>query len=171
MAALRDEVKLYIVNALACFDSPTQVALAVKEEFGLDVSRQQVSCYDPNTYVGRNLSQKWRDIFDATRKRFRETAEEIPIASKAFRLRGLGRIAQQAEKVRNLQLVASLYEQAAKEVGDVYVNRKIDPDKSLDEEIKRLEIERRKAELKQLETGGGDKTAQLLSELISKLPS
>ena len=29
MAALKDEVKLYIVNALACFDSPTQVSIAV----------------------------------------------------------------------------------------------------------------------------------------------
>lgn len=123
MAALRDEVKLYIVNALACFDSPTQVSIAVKEEFGLDVSRQQVSCYDPNTYVGRNLSQKWRDIFEGTRKKFRETAEDIPIASKAFRLRGLGRIALQAEKMRNLPLVATLYEQAAKEMGDMYVNK------------------------------------------------
>jgi hypothetical protein len=123
MAALRDEVKLYIVNALACYDSPTQVSIAVKEEFGLDVPRQQVSLYDPNTYVGRNLSEKWRTIFNETRAKFRETADEIPIASKAFRLRGLGRLAQQAEKMRNLQLVATLYEQAAKEVGDIYVNK------------------------------------------------
>jgi hypothetical protein len=123
MAALKDEVKLYIVNALACFDSPTQVSIAVKEEFGLDVPRQQVSLYDPNTYVGRNLSQKWRTIFEETRTKFRATAEEIPIASKAFRLRGLGRLAQKAENMRNLPLVASLYEQAAKEVGDIYVNK------------------------------------------------
>ncbi|MDN2697155.1 DUF2280 domain-containing protein [Janthinobacterium sp. SUN073] len=123
MAALKDEVKLFIVNALACFDAPTQVSIAVKEEFGLDVSRQQVSCYDPNTYVGRNLSQKWRTIFEETRAKFRATAEEIPIASKAFRLRGLGRLAQKAENMRNLPLVASLYEQAAKEVGDIFVNK------------------------------------------------
>ena len=96
MATLKDEVKLYVVTALACFDSPTQVSIAVKEEFGLDVSRQQVSCYDPNTYVGRNLSLKWRTIFEETRAKFRATAEEIPIASKAFRLRGLGRLAQKA---------------------------------------------------------------------------
>ena len=123
MAALRDEVKLYIVNALACYDSPTQVSNAVKEEFGLDVSRQQVSLYDPNTYVGRNLSLKWRTIFEETRAKFRAAAEDIPIASKAFRLRGLGRLAQKAENMRNLPLVASLYEQAAKEMGDIFVNK------------------------------------------------
>lgn len=123
MAALRDEVKLFIVNALACYDAPTAVAESVKLEFGLEVTRQQVSCYDPNTYVGRNLSAKWRTIFNETRAKFRETADDIPIASKAFRLRGLGRLAQKAESMRNLPLVASLYEQAAKEVGDMYVNK------------------------------------------------
>ncbi len=130
MAALRDEVKLFIVNALACYDAPTQVSIAVKEEFGLDVSRQQVSLYDPGTYVGRNLSKKWRDIFTETRAKFRATAEEIPIASKAFRLRGLGRLAQKAESMRNLPLVASLYEQAAKEMGDIFVNRRLDAPKA-----------------------------------------
>jgi hypothetical protein len=171
MAALRDEVKLFIVNALACYDAPTAVATSVKDEFGIIVSRQQVSCYDPNTYVGRNLSQKWRDIFTATRAKFRSTADEIPIASKAYRLRVLGRAVQKVESGGNVGMLLQVLEQAAKEVGDVYVNRKVDPDKSLDEEIKRLEIDRRKAELKQMETGGGDSTAKLLSELISKLPS
>jgi len=171
MAALRDEVKLFIVQALACFDTPTQVAKAVKEEFGLDVIRQQVAAYDPNCYVGRNLSKKWRTVFEDTRKKFREDTASIPIASRAYRLRALARMAQQAEGMRNIALAVSVIEQAAKEVGDVYVNRKVDPDKSLDEEIKRLEIERRKAELKQMETGGGDKTAELLSKLIAGLPS
>lgn len=171
MAALRDEVKLFIVNALACYDAPTAVAEAVKLEFSIDVTRQQVSCYDPNTYVGRKLSAKWRKIFDETRGKFRAKADDIPIASKAFRLRTIARVATKAESMRNLPLVLDAMERAAKEVGEVYVNRKVDPDKSLDEEIKRLEIERRRAELKQLETGGGDKTAQLLSDLIAKLPS
>lgn len=171
MAALKDEVKLFIVQALACYDTPTQVAKAVKEEFGLDVLRQQVACYDPNCYVGRNLSQKWRTVFNDTRAKFRDEVAEIPIASRAFRLRALARMAQQAEGMRNIALAVQVIEQAAKEVGDVYVNRKLEVDKSQDEEIKRLEIERRKAELKQMETGGGDQTAKLLSELISKLPS
>ncbi|SDR37557.1 Terminase small subunit [Paraburkholderia fungorum] len=43
--------------------------------------------------------------------------------------------------------------------------------KSLDEEIKALEIARRKAELAAIEKGGGNSNAQLLAELISKLPS
>lgn len=131
MAALRDEVKLFIVQALACFDTPTQVSKAVKEEFGLDVMRQQVAAYDPNCYVGRNLSLKWRTVFNDTRAKFREEVAEIPIASRAFRLRALARMAQQAEGMRNIALAVSVIEQAAKEVGDMYVNRRLDAPKPL----------------------------------------
>lgn len=171
MATLTEDAKRHIVQALACFDTPTQVCVSVKEEFGVIVERQQVAQYDPTKASGKSLSKKWRTLFDDTRTRFREEAAEIPIASRAFRLRALGRMAQQAESMRNIALAVSVIEQAAKEVGDVYINRKVDPDKSLDEEIKRLEIEKRKAELKLIEKGGGNSNAQLLADLIAKLPS
>jgi hypothetical protein len=81
MAALRDEVKAYVVPALACFDTPSQVASSVKAEFGLNVSRQQREACDPTKYVGRNLPVKWKTLFEDTRKRFREETADIPIAS------------------------------------------------------------------------------------------
>lgn len=130
MAALKDEVKQFIVQALACFDTPTQVAASVKEEFGLDVPRQQIAVYDPTKYNGRLLSQKWKTLFHDTRKKFREEVAEIPIASRAFRLRALARMAQQAEGMRNIALAVQVIEQAAKEVGDVYVNRRLDAAKT-----------------------------------------
>lgn len=40
----------------------------------------------------------------------------------------------------------------------------------LDEELKRLEIEKRKAELKALQTGSQSSNAQLLADLIARLP-
>ncbi|UZS74342.1 DUF2280 domain-containing protein [Pseudomonas syringae] len=123
MAALRDEVKAFIVQALACFDAPSQVVLAVKEQYGIDVSRQLCERYDPNKYAGRDLSQKWKTYFHECRSRFREETADIDIANRAYRLRGLSRVAQKAETMRNYALMAHLYEQAAKEVGDVYVNR------------------------------------------------
>lgn len=130
MAALRDEVKQFVVQALACFDTPTQVSVSVKEEFGLDVPRQQIAAYDPYKYVGRSLSVKWKTLFDDTRKRFREEQAEIPIANRAFRLRALARMAQQAESMKNIALAVQVIEQAAKEVGDMYVNRRLDPPKA-----------------------------------------
>lgn len=131
MAALKNDVKAFIVQALACFDTPTQVSQAVKQEFDIDVTRQQVEQHDPTKRAGANLAAKWRTLFEDTRKRFREETADIPIANRAFRLRGLGRMAEKAESMRNLALTAQLYEQAAKECGDMYVNRKIEPDKPL----------------------------------------
>ena len=123
MAVLKNEVKSFIVQALACFDTPSQVVEAVKNEYGVVVSRQQVETHDPTKSAGKGLAVKWATLFHDTRKRFREETAEIPIANRAFRLRGLGRMAEKAETMRNLALTAQLYEQAAKEVGDVYVNR------------------------------------------------
>lgn len=131
MAALRDEVKAFVVQALACFDTPSQVVASVKAEFGLDVSRQQCEAYDPTKYVGRNLNVKWKTLFEDTRKRFREETADIPIANRAYRLRTLGRMAERAETMKNMALTAQLLEQAAKEVGDVYVNRRLEPEKPL----------------------------------------
>lgn len=131
MAVLRSEVKAFIVQALACFDTPSQVVESVKKEFGLDLSRQQCESHDPTKFAGRALGVKWAELFHSARKRFREETTDIPIANRAYRLRGLGRMAEKAENMRNLALTAQLYEQAAKEVGDVYVNRRLEPEKPL----------------------------------------
>ncbi|WP_296267441.1 DUF2280 domain-containing protein [Pseudomonas sp. UBA6562] len=131
MAALSNEVKAFIVQALACFDTPSQVAEAVKNEFGIVVSRQSVESHDPTKRAAHRLAKRWVVMFEDARKRFREETAEIPIANRAFRLRGLGRMAEKAENMRNLALTAQLYEQAAKECGDMYVNRKLEPDKPL----------------------------------------
>ncbi|AGL85579.1 DUF2280 domain-containing protein [Pseudomonas protegens] len=130
MAALKSDVKAFIVQALACFDTPSQVSQAVKQEFDIDVTRQQVEQHDPTKRAGSHLALKWQTLFHDTRKRFREETADIPIANRAFRLRGLARMAEKAENMRNLALTAQLYEQAAKECGDMYVNRarKEEPD-------------------------------------------
>lgn len=131
MAVLRSEVKAYIVQALACFDTPSQVAESVKTEFGITITRQQVESHDPTKYAGQRLAKKWADLFHLARKRFREETADIPIANRAYRLRTLGRMAEKAESMKNMALTAQLLEQAAKEVGDVYVNRRIEPEKPL----------------------------------------
>lgn len=123
MATLNDAVKQFIVQALACYDTPQQVSDAVKEEFVLEVPRQQVALYDPTKHSGRNLSQKWRAIFAATRENFKAQTADIPIAQRAYRLRKMGQIATKAEQMRNLPLVLQILEQAAKETGDAYVNK------------------------------------------------
>lgn len=131
MAVLRSEVKAFIVQALACFDTPSQVVESVKKEFGIEVSRQQCESHDPTKFAGRGLGAKWVELFHDARKRFREETSDIPIANRAYRLRTLGRMAERAESLKNMALTAQLLEQAAKEVGDVYVNRRLEPEKPL----------------------------------------
>jgi len=116
-------VKQYIVQALACFDKPSQIAEAVKDEFNIVVPRQQVEKYDPTKQAGRGLSKKWRVVFNDARDAWRKGTTEVPIANRVFRLRTLDRLAAKAEKARNAGLTMRILEQAAKEVGDVYVNR------------------------------------------------
>lgn len=123
MAALSTEVKAFIVQSLACYESPAKVIVLVKEEFRLTISRQQVSAYDPSNAMAKSLSKKWVDLFNETRSRFQNEISDIPIANKAYRLRALNRMMDNAEKMKNIVLAAGIIEQAAKEVGDSYTNK------------------------------------------------
>lgn len=123
MAVLQNEVKAFIVQALACFDTPSQVVESVQKEYGVTITRQQVETHDPTKTSGKCLAKRWVTLFEDTRKRFRDDTADIPIANRAFRLRALGRMAERAESVKNLALAAQLLEQAAKEAGGTYTNK------------------------------------------------
>jgi len=123
-AKLSDEVKTYIVQALACFDSPSIVAASVKKEFGIEVSRQLVESHDPNKKAASGLAPKWRVLFEETRKTFLEDTASIAISHRAVRLRALQRMADKAEGQGNMVLASSLLKQAAEEVGGSYTNRR-----------------------------------------------
>lgn len=123
MPALDAQVKTFIVQQLACFDTPSTVVEAVKNEFGQTVSRQTVESHDPTKHAGRKLAQRWVDLFNSTRERFKAETAEIPIANRAVRLRALNRMANKAESMKNMALAAQIIEQAAKETGGAYTNR------------------------------------------------
>lgn len=124
MAALKAEVKAFIVQQLACFDTPTQVVEAVKKEFGVITTRQQVEGHDPTKAAGKKLSEHWVLMFNETREKFCNETSHIPIANKAFRLRALNRMVQVAEERKNFALAAQLLEQAAKEAGGAFTNKR-----------------------------------------------
>lgn len=123
MAALKPEVKAYIIQMLACYDTPSQVVEAVQKDFGIAITRQQVETHDPTKISGKTLAKKWVDLFNRTRDRFLNEISDIPIANKAYRLRVLQRMSTTAEGMKNLGMTAQLLEQAAKEVGDAYSNK------------------------------------------------
>lgn len=117
-------VQTFVVQSLACFDSPGVVAEAVRKEFGQTIARQSVEAYDPNKKAGAKLAQRWRALFAESRKAFLDSTAEIGISHRTVRLRALQRMASGAEDRGNLVLAAQLLEQAAKEVGDVYTNKR-----------------------------------------------
>lgn len=120
---LTDEAKLFVVQQLAMFETPSEVAKAVKEEFGLEITRQAVEAYDPHKRAGSALSQEFRELFEKTRETFLTDTAAIGVSHKVVRLRTLARLIETAEKRGNAVLAANLLVQVAKEMGDAYTNR------------------------------------------------
>ena len=113
MVALKEPVKIFIVQSLACFETPQQVADAVQQRFGIEIDRRQCEGYDPTKFSGRNLSKKLTELFERNRKDFRENIEDIAIANKAFRLRELQKMYE--DSGRNKRVKQNLLKQAFQE--------------------------------------------------------
>lgn len=123
MAALKENVKLFIVIGLARHLTPSQVVDAVKEEFELVVSRMQVQTYDPTKAQGKSLSKKFKEIFLAARKKFIDEESETPISLKNYRLQILQINLNRAMHSGNIVLANQTIEQAAKEANNFYSNK------------------------------------------------
>ncbi|MEG1531460.1 MAG: DUF2280 domain-containing protein [Lactococcus sp.] len=121
MAALKEPVKIFIVQALACRDTPQQVVDHVKQEFDLVISRSQCQSYDPTKYSGRNLSEKFVKLFNETREKFDDGLIDIPIANKHYRMRQYDKL---LNKAKNIPMSLRIMEQAAKDSGGLFTNRK-----------------------------------------------
>jgi hypothetical protein len=122
MSTLTDDIKEFIVRRLACCDTPSEVVDAVNVNFGVTVSRQQVHRYDPN--CSDPPAQRWRDLYAATRQVWLREVAEIGIAQKAVRLAMLDRMARRAMSSHRMDRTLSCLEQAAKECGGIYENRR-----------------------------------------------
>lgn len=121
MATLKEPVKIFIVQALACRDTPQEVAEAVKQEFKIELDRRQCASYDPTKPAGQNLSKKFVQLFEETRKKFDEGLIDIPIANKHFRLKQYQK--QLERNAKNTVMSLKILEQAAKDVGGQFTNR------------------------------------------------
>jgi hypothetical protein len=122
MAKLTQELQAFVVQQLACFLTPSEVAAAVSEEFGAEIGRQQAWKYHPAN--NPDLAPKWRVMFDATRAAFVAETATIGIAHRAYRLRRLERYLHSAEETKRYALAAQLLKQAAEEMGGSYTSRR-----------------------------------------------
>jgi hypothetical protein len=122
VAALAEDVKTYIVQALACFDSVAQVVDDVKVDFGLVLDRRQVACYDPTLASGADLGKKLKAVFEATRKKFLEDVASVAATNRTVRMRRLERMSVLHRA--NPAMASLLLEQIAKEMGNVFTNKR-----------------------------------------------
>jgi hypothetical protein len=113
---LPDDVKTRIVIELACFKSPSRVQALVKEEFDLDVPRQNIEVYDPTKFAGKALSKRWRAVFDEARALYLKDTASVGIASKVYRLRQLQELYDRYTE-RNPILAINLLKEAREEEG------------------------------------------------------
>lgn len=151
MAALKEPVKIFIVQSLACFETPQQVADAVKQRFGIEIERQQCENYDPTKYAGRNLSKKLRELFERTRKDFKENIEDIPIANKAFHFKELQQMYGEYSKNKVMKAKVLKQAQSLIQMGSAGPSG-LSEKEQIEIEMKRLELEKLKREVNPPET-------------------
>ncbi len=123
VSALTDEIKEFIVRGLARYQTPSDVADAVREIYHVEISRQRVYAYDPD--CTQPPAQRWRDLHAATRQAFLAEVADVGVAHKAVRLRLLERMTQRALANNYTERAAGFLEQAAKECGGFYEGRKV----------------------------------------------
>lgn len=121
MAVLKEPVKIFIVQALACRDRPQEVVDAVRQEFGIEIPLQQCAAYDPTRPTCRKLSADLKKLFFDTREKFDAGLIDIPIANKHYRLKQYQK--QLERNAKNTVMSLKILEQAAKDVGGQFTNK------------------------------------------------
>jgi hypothetical protein len=122
---LTTQHKLAIIKQLACLQSPSEVVEALKSEFGVKLSKQQVSHYDPTVKQSRGkLKPEWIELFEQTRADFINEISRVPISHRTYRLMQLDRLYHSAFRAKNYVLAMKVLEQAAKECGGFYDSAK-----------------------------------------------
>lgn len=111
--------KRFLVQRLACFEKPSAVAKAFKEEFGFELQLNRVTYYDPTTKAGAALADDLKVLFTETRKQFLADIDAIPIANKAYQLWALDRALDLVQKQGHVRMVIPLVEAAAKIAGTI----------------------------------------------------
>ncbi len=69
-------------------------------------------------------AERWKELFHQDRKRFLDNVDSIGIANKTVRIQRLEYLCTLALQRKNVKLAAELMEQAAKEMGEVFTNRR-----------------------------------------------
>lgn len=121
---LTEEIKFFIVAQLAMWKTPSEVVDLVREEYEKEVTRQTVHGYDPTTKAGEALSAELREFFFTTRRDFEQSIKGIAISHQSYRLKELHRLYVKNSQLGNVVEARLNLEQAAREVGGAYTNKR-----------------------------------------------
>jgi hypothetical protein len=111
--------KRFLVQQLACFETPTSAAALFKVEFGFEIKPNRVAYYNAHTKSAAALAPELVTLFDETRKQFLEKLEDVAIYHKAVQLRVLERALALAVNRGQIPMVIALVEAAAKIAGTI----------------------------------------------------
>lgn len=122
---LTEHQKAWLVTQWARMRHAAQIRKEFAEVFGVEIDRKQVHTYNPKASSNFGRGQvKWNQLFDEEREKFLAEVNAIPIANAAVRLDRLETMCVAAMEKGNTPLAASIIEQAAKEVGGLFTNKR-----------------------------------------------
>ena len=120
---LTEDLKPYIVVRLACYDSMSAIAKSLREDHGIEITRQAIERYNPLRYAGRRCSEQWATLFFETRRKLVEGRADIGVAHKMVRVRWLDQMAHREMTEGNTAEARALLKQAAEEMNDGVARR------------------------------------------------
>jgi len=110
---LNGAAKTLIVRLLAEYEKPAAIRAAVKEHFGIEISREAVYFYAKHP--------KWRAIIEEKRKALETEIDRLPIGSRFWRMQQRQQILDQArhQDKPDLGTARGLLTDAAREMGQL----------------------------------------------------
>lgn len=114
---LTNELKEYVVQRLAAYDSAGAIMRSLREDFGITMTRASIERYDPTR--SPRCPQRWRELFFATRQAILDGKAARGAASAAVRLRWREDMVQQALEAKDYAVADRILNSIAREVGDL----------------------------------------------------
>lgn len=127
---MEEKHRAWLVVRWACYGRTSEILAEFAVEFGFQVPSNRARNYDLSGIRTKDEAKKrgvakWFDLFAQSRAEFEASIGDIPIASAAYRIKKLDEMFEQALEKRNFRSAAALLEQAAKETGGMFSNRRI----------------------------------------------
>lgn len=118
LARLPQQVKHRLVELFATFHTHARAKEIIEAEFGLKLTNNQLSVYDP-TRANCGISKRLREYYDDIRKAYVEGAADIAITHQAHRLRRLEAVHDAAMKAKDFSNAINALKVAAQELGQL----------------------------------------------------